>query len=228
VFKGVFFELGGTSRSLFEDQALTEVTSAYVTFRGGYGDVRVGRQRFLDGPVINSNQGTLLEFDRADAIRWTSAPHNGTTFSVAYLYDMAPLVKGFRQSGLFGRVQAQSEDGVFGVNMLTVNGERGQFGGSVDVAVPLIRRRVDLYGEVGQDPFDNLIYTVGLYFPCLYQDYDTDLFLEYAHRDGMPDLMSARIYHTFDEHWMAVAQIQHFENRNLDLGIGAFYRFVIR
>lgn len=228
VLRNVYFEFGGTARSLFDGDELTDITAAYVTARGDWGDLRAGRQRFLMGPVVNSNVGTLLAFDTADAVRFTSAPHNNTTFDLAYLWDTTPFGGDPDFAGLFGRVTAQNDDGVFGINMLTVNGRAGHFGGSVDVALPVVPRRLDLYGEIGEDPFGNFLWTVGTYFPNLYQKHDVDLYLEYAHRDGLPNLMSARIYKTFSEQWIGVVQIQHFEDRGIQIGAGAFFRFSIR
>jgi len=228
VMKGLYFELGGCARSVFGGDELTDLTAAYVTARGDWGSLRVGRQRFFVGPVINSNIGTLLDFRTADAVRWTSSKHNNTTFDVAYLLDTTPSQGDPDLAGLYGRVTMQNDDGVFGLNLRTVQGDLGHFAGSVDAAIPVVRRRLDLYGELGEDPFGNLIYTVGTYFPKLYQDHDVDLFLEYAHRDGIPNLMSARVYKTFSDKWIGVMQIQHSEDRGIKIGAGAFYRFDIR
>ncbi|MFQ6131289.1 MAG: FecR domain-containing protein [Armatimonadota bacterium] len=228
VLKNLYFEFGAQQRSLFDGQDLTDITAAYVTARGGWGDLRAGRQRFLMGPVVNSNVGTLLAFDTADAVRYTSNLHNGTTFDVAYLWDTTPFRGDPDFGGLYGRVTMQNDDGVFGLNLLTMEGSAGNFGASVDAAVPVVRGCLDLYWEVGEDPFGRFLWTGGTYFPKLYQHHDIDLFLEYAHRDGIPNLASARVYKTFSERWIGIVQVQRSDAGDTRVGAGALFRFDIK
>ncbi|MFQ6097363.1 MAG: FecR domain-containing protein [Armatimonadota bacterium] len=238
VLSRVYFELGGATRQLFDGQDITDFTAAYVTARGeGLGDLRIGRQRFLIGPVNNSNLGTLINFDLADAISWSPDTDGRVKLDFAYLWDLDPLAEDFAGSGWFGRASLTANCGIFSVNTLFSDSDRpgpgettldGDFGFSFDLAVPLDRHKLELYGEVGEDPWDRTIYTAGLYFPCLYYSADTDVFVEFASREHEPNVWSVRAYKTVGDNWQAVLAAQLPEGDNLDYGLGFGYKFDIR
>jgi hypothetical protein len=238
VLGNLYFELGGTNRELFDGQSVTDLTAAYVVGRGkGLGDLRIGRQRFLLGPVNNSNLGTLIDFDLADGVSWCPDTGGRLQLDFAYLWDMAPLADEFGGTGWFGRASVTTDYGVFSVNGLTTDAHRpgpgdteldGDLGYSFDLAVPLKRTEVELYGELGEDPWDRTLYTVGLYFPCLLYSADTDLLVEYASREYEPKLWTLRAYHTLSDEWQAVLAFELPEGSSLDYGLGFTYRFEIR
>ena len=238
VLGNLYFELGGTNRELFDGQSVTDLTAAYVVGRGkGLGDLRIGRQRFLLGPVNNSNLGTLIDFDLADGVSWRPDTEGRVQLDFAYLWDLAPLADEFAGTGWFGRASVVTDCGVFSVNGLTTDAHRpgpgdtqldGDLGYSFDLAVPLKRNKVELYGELGEDPWDRTLYTVGLYFPCLLYSADTDLLLEYASREYEPKLWTLRAYHTLSDEWQAVLAFELPEGSSLDYGLGFTYRFEIK
>ena len=84
-----------------------------------------------------------------------------------------------KQTGWYARGAFQTDNGLVGLN-LTENTLAPRVGGTVDFSLPVVRKRLDLYGELGRDTWGRDVRTLGTYFPALYQKYDLDLFLEYS------------------------------------------------
>ncbi|MEN6404763.1 MAG: FecR domain-containing protein [Armatimonadia bacterium] len=221
VWNDLYFEVGATGFTRFEDGWHTMLTEALVTARPGCGDVTVGRQHFLAGPVNNSNLGSLIGFDTADAARWQ--PRLGPVqLDLAYVDDFLPF-KNDDQRGTYGRAQAGYWGGTFGLNTVHFNGVGT--GVTFDFSVPVIAGKWDVYGEFGDDPVGNHLETWGSYFPDLYQRYDLDLFVEYAHRSNTDSLYSLYAYKDLPREWTGVLSVLHSDEDDLSVSLGAIKRF---
>lgn len=209
VLGGVFWEFAVSGAEFFSlrenrDRSRTAVTDARIVLRSDrWGELSIGRQRFLKGPVQNTLIGTLMRQggrDIQDAIVW-SPPLRNRRFNLdlAYIVDAFPTglptaVSG-TQPGAYARLQYQSNFGTFALNAASHSlGQRT--GVSFDFAVPLVPREVDFYGEIGKDYHARDLRTVGVYFPGLLQQADLDLFIEYTRLDdfGLPNRFLLRAY----------------------------------
>jgi hypothetical protein len=188
VYRGHFWEVAVSPTTLFDGDWSAELTDLNMVFHTDRaGDFTLGRQRFLQGPVQNTIVGTLMRQggrDVQDALTWSPALKNSRLGAqVSYLVDAFPAglpnaVRG-KQTGWYARGAFQTDNGLVGLN-LTENTLAPRVGGTVDFSVPVVRKRLDLYGELGRDTWGRDLRTLGAYFPALYQKYDLDLFLEYA------------------------------------------------
>ena len=132
--------------------------------------VRAGGREIMDAVRISPNIGERQRLD------------------LAVLIDAYPRNLPFRvsgtQSGFYGRYEMQRQNLNLGLNVLHYTdagpGLNTTPGVTLDFAVPLLRDKVELYGEVGRDPLRRRLTTVGLTFPWLYEKTDVDVYLEYA------------------------------------------------
>jgi hypothetical protein len=180
-------DLAGTTRSRF--------TEGYLAYKSEeVGIIRVGRQWISRSPVTATLVGKLLVSDIADAILWERT-FQKTQVTAAYLYDAEPFVGGKQQGGYL-RLAQPLRGGSVGISAMKVRG--GTTGYALDFSQPVIPNEVDIYGEVGRDSLRrSRYYTVGLYFPGLYQRYDTDLFVEYTKAPrNFPDFFTVRLFQT--------------------------------
>jgi len=223
VWGPVYLEVGATARLSEWYGDGVDVTEAFASYRDDWGDVTVGRQRFLEGPVNNSRLGSLLSYDTGDAVRVQT--HFGKVgVDAAYVQKMAPIL-GPTARGWYGRLECPVLDGMAGVNLATNDNAGGDLGYSLDLGVPVVKGTLDLYGEFGVDPFNRTLYTVGAYFPSLYQSQDIDLFIEFARREQLPSLGSLRLYKHFNEDLTAVLSLDQASGDSLHMGAGVIWRF---
>ncbi|MFA0751005.1 MAG: hypothetical protein SLRJCFUN_001408 [Candidatus Fervidibacter sp.] len=180
-------DLAGTTRTRF-----TEGYLAYKDER--LGTLRLGRQWISRSPVNANLVGKLLVSDIADALSWEHVVQK-FQLTAAYLYDAEPFTAGKRQGGYL-RVAYPLRGGTVGLSALKVRG--GTMGYALDFSQPVIPNQIDLYGEIGRSSAQRSnYYTVGLYFPGLYQRYDTDLFVEYTKAPrGAANFFSLRVFQT--------------------------------
>jgi hypothetical protein len=221
VWNDLYFELGGMAWTRTGDKWRAELSEAFVKARPRCGDVTVGRQHFVMGPVNNSNLGTIIGFDTADAIRWQ--PQLGPVrLDLGYVHDYLPLDSD-QLRGYYARAEGSILKGTVGFNTVHYNGVGT--GVSIDFSVPAIPNQLDLYGEFGFDPGDQRIETFGCYFPGLYDRYDVDLFVEYAHREGFGSLYSARAYRDFEHDWTLVLSVLASSQDDTIVSLGAIKQF---
>jgi hypothetical protein len=182
------WEVAATPSTLFDGDNHVELSDLNLKLRSrNSGDLIVGRQRFLAGPVQNARLGTLIRQggqDVKDAVTWRpKLTDSRQNLQLSYLIDAFPST--FRnavsgtQPGWYVRAGADTEVGSFGLNV-TDNHLGRQVGGTVDFSVPAVRGQLDLYGEVGRDTFGRDVRTVGAYFPGLFESHDLDLFVEWS------------------------------------------------
>lgn len=182
------------------------LTEAYIAYKDEeIGTLRFGRQWFSSSPVTASLTGKLVINDIADAVSWQRT-FDRIQVSLAYLYDAEPFAAGRRQ-GAYLHLAHPLGGGYIGVSGLKMEGST--IGYALDFSQPIIPNELELYGELGKgfvrDPNNpnrlrrGSFYTLGLYFPSLYQRYDIDLFVEYTKApSGAPvnNLFSIRAFHT--------------------------------
>lgn len=224
VTAGVYWELEATVGPEFRQAGESQVTGSFITLRDeSWGDLRLGRQRFLKSPVNNGEIGTLMNFVTADAAVY-SPPAGRFDVDLGYLFNTEIYDNDPDFEGWYGRVATPVGPCMLGVNVLGLSGE-GDIGITGELSAPLVPRYVTLYGEAGQDAFDNGLYTVGLHFPKLYQDQRIDLFVEYAGRDTYDPQVSLRVYKEFDDRWTGLFILEKVEGQDVDLGAGFSYTF---
>jgi len=219
----VYIEVGATTRVSTWHGDGTDITEAFAMLRQDWGAVTVGRQRFLEGPVNNSRLGSVMGFDTGDAVR-VKADLGKLTVDAAYVHKMSPVLGPWSQ-GWYGRLQHPVGRGVGAFNLVSHEGEDDP-GFSVDLAMPVVEGDLDLYGEWGRDAFDRELYTIGAYFPGLYQKESLDLFVEYAAREELPSVASARLYKEINEDTTIVLSLDKQSGQGgIDLGAGVIWRF---
>jgi len=158
-----------------------------------------------------------------DAVRVRPNLGKNKRLEVAYLFDAYPRSLpyriGGRQRGMYGRFAMEGGLGRFGVNVLKYNNLpiANSTGTTVDFSVPIVRNKLELYGEVGRDTFRRRLTTAGLSFPWLYDRTNFDVYLEYANLRSSsialrpPTELTLRAYRRLSE------------NANLILSASRFY-----
>lgn len=205
---------------------LSSVSSASLTHTSSHGVFQIGRQRFLSGPTQASLFGSLVRQgarDTMDAVRYSPNIGKGRQLDLAYLYDAFPRNLPYQvpgaQKGFYGRFGLQTSRGNLGVNLLHYSNLSvpTKVGGSVDLALPVLPGQVELYGEIGRDPFRRGLTTFGMTFPGLYDRTDFDVYLEVASLRKWkttapipPTEYSARVYRRLNKNSGFVAQFQKF------------------
>ena len=214
----LFFGFGAAGHSDFPGDPVTHLNEAFATYRyDTWGDLTVGRQYFLEGPINNSRLGSLFDFDLGSAARW-QVDLGACAVDLAYLWDTMPVSQ-IDRHGWAGRLQTDVLDGVVAANVL-YDHEMSDTGWSFDWSVPVWPENVDFYGEFGEDPTGHDIQTWGAYFPGLYQSNDVDLFIEHAKRDAHPSLTSASLYWDLGKGWTGLLLAKDRSGEDTIFGIG--------
>jgi FecR protein len=222
-FQGrVMAEVGGRIARFAGNEEI-DLSEASLLYRAGrWGDLKVGRQHLFVGPANNSELGTLVGFNTADAALWNAPAGRRFGWSVGYLADSAPL-QGDGFSGWYGRGRGVLGGGLWGVTLLSANRAGGGLGASADVSFPLLRDRLDGYVEAGRDPFDHDLVTGGFYFPGLFQRTGVDAFLEYQSRGGFNDRVSLQLRTQVAPHWLVVGYVTQELGGKTSGGAGVRY-----
>ncbi len=217
-----YVELGGTSWGDFDGNWNTHITEAFAANRSKGRELTVGRQHYLEGPVNNSDLGSIISFDPIDAIRWRTPVLRNWTMDIGYVQDYLPLSND-DLSGYFVRAQANLWGGMVGLNWVRENTVGSAY--SFDVSVRLIENVVDIYGEFGTDTVHRHVETVGLYFPKLYQQYDIDLFVERAQRAGEPTVTSLVGYKQITDDFLGLVLVEKISGDSAHFSIGGMWEF---
>lgn len=201
----------------------TRVSELFVADRIGVTDVIAGRQRYLEGPVMNSGLGALFGVTHFDGV---CVQHRRADFAVnaAWVDAYAGWGEAEEQRGWFSRLSAPAAGGSFGANLLYEAGA-GDWGLSIDGSLPAIPGDLDLYAEVGEDPQGRGLCTIGAYLPCLYRAAGVDLFVEYADRDGFDAAISTTGYWQVGEGFTALAGARLPQDGDSEFALGAAWRF---
>lgn len=218
---------------------LSALSSAALTYSGPRAEVEIGRQRFLGGPTQAALFGSMVRQgarDTMDAVRISPYIGKKRRLDLAYIYDAFPRNLPYRvpgaQKGLYGRFSMQTPRGNYGLNLLHYNNltVSTTTGASVDLAVPVIPNQVEVYGELGRDPFRRGMVTVGVTFPGLYDRTDFDVYLESAslRRWGgtapiPPTEYSLRVYRRLNKNSNLVVQLQKFYRSQSSVTVGFSY-----
>jgi len=203
----------------------TALTQATLSYRDRRGELQVGRQRFLEGPTQVSLFGSMVRQggrEVMDAVRVTPHIGAGRKLELTYLRDAfpRPLKPGVAgsQEGFYGRFAIRKPAGNFGLNLLHYRQTAAATtGATVDFAIPLLRNRIDFYGEAGRDPFRRRLTTMGLGFPGFYERTDFDVYLEYAKlrgsgtATGAPGEFAMRVYRRISDNLDFVAAVNRFQ-----------------
>ncbi len=165
------------------------LSDASFTFQTARGDVQIGRQRFLSGPALVTGMGSMVRQGGRqvmDAVTFRPNLSKGRFVEVAYLNDAfvrdLPFRVRGRQQGFYGRFGVERRAGNFGINVLNLSNlptGRGT-GTTFDFALPVVRDNVELYGEIGRDPFSRNLRTFGLAFPGLQTRTGVELYVEHS------------------------------------------------
>lgn len=219
----LFLGLGWVGYSDYPADPYIALSEAFLAYRDeGIGDIVVGKQWFLEGPVNNTRLGSLMSFDRATALRWQGRAGKAE-LDLAYLYDMLPT-SSERREGWAGRAQFGLWNGTVGLNALYDN-DLSDTGVSCDFCFPVLPGTLDLYGELGDDAAGNHLQTWGAYFPGLYQSLGVDLYLEYAKRGSLNSLTSASVYKEIGDGWSGLLLFKDVEGKSAVFGLGIAREF---
>lgn len=238
----LFFDIAAQPlRVRFADNSSSNwssIPSAYINYRDTWGDIQVGRQRFVAGPTQATLYGSMVRAgtrEIMDAVRFAPKLKPGRTFEVAYLQDAFPRFLPYRiggqQHGWYGRAGAQEKFGNFGLNVLRYDNApvSSTTGVTFDFALPVVRNKIELYGEIGRDPFRRKLRTVGLTFPGLYERTGLETFLEYADLNsssvyaGPPTELTARVFRKVNKNLNVVASLSRFYGSGTSFLLGVSY-----
>lgn len=194
-FQGVsgnVYAEAGYRFALVDGESQHDLSEAYVHVRGRYGDVIVGRQHVYPSPSNNTDIGTLLGLQTADAAIYEAPLPGGYKQQIGYVSDTHALRRrGTR--GVYARGRAPIFRGNVGYSILGSTEGGTNVGWSVDAAQSVIRNVLDVYGEAGVGIQGRQLYTAGFYVPALYHSARLDVFLEYARREGQDERVSLRL-----------------------------------
>jgi hypothetical protein len=204
---GDFMAQIGGNFAQFGDENENDLSEAFLLYRSPHwGDFKIGRQHFFNGPAQNNRLGTLLGFNTADATIWRSPARYAVRLQGGYLSNTAPL-GGDGFSGWYGRVDGLLGGGIWGLTFLQANGAGGDLGFSVDTALPLVPYVLEGYMEVGHSPYRQQIATGGLYFPGLFRRTGVKAYLEYQSREGFSDEISLRLRYLIGGRWLVMGYL---------------------
>ena len=228
-----FFRFDGATGRVQRDRVV--VPQAMLTYQDKRFAVIGGRQRFLGGPVRASFYGSMVRSggrEVMDALRFVPKLGRDYGLEVSYLYDAFPRyvpydIKG-NQQGFYARLSAQKKFGNFGLNMLRYQDSPvpDTTGYSLDFALPVVRNKVEFYGEIGKDPFRRNLRTFGVTLPILYQRTGFDVYIEHARLStsatsaGQPGEWAVRVYRTLSSAVDVVATYNHFKSSGSQVLLG--------
>lgn len=202
-------------------------SDASLTVRSRRGDLQIGRQRFLSGPMRATRYGSMVRVGGRqvmDAITFRPRLRHGATMEIAYLndafIDYLPYEIGGAQRGFYGRAGIETRGGNFGLNVLRYANVQtpGSTGATFDFALPLVRDKVELYGEVGRDPFRRGLTGVGIALPVWYDLAQIELNLEYSRVQRVrgqlqpPDEIALLAYRRLNNNILLSGALRHFDN----------------
>lgn len=222
VIGDVYVQLGANVYNDFRSGWDAQLSEAFAVARPGKSEIIVGRQHFLEGPVNNSDLGTVIGFDTIDAARIRRQLDDRWTVDFGIVFDYLPF-SSETTSGAYLRAQNSVGPGALGLNL--VHDDEYDLGFSVDLAWPAIPGRLDLYGEYGNTSEKKAVSTLGAYFPGLYQSADIDLFIERATRRGEAALWSLVAYKNIDDRLTGVVVIEKQAGEDPDFSIGGMLQF---
>jgi hypothetical protein len=198
----------GYRYSLVDGQSNHDISEGFLHIKGHLGELVLGRQHLFLGPSNNNDIGTLLSLDTADAAVYRFPTRGGYNQQVGYLFDTDATRRGGFAGG-FARGQAPAWRGYLGYSLLASADKGANVGWSFDTAQSIVKNVIDIYAEAGSDTRARNLYSVGIYVPALYQAYNLDMFLEFAHREGKQDRVSLRLRREIIENLLALAFIDH-------------------
>lgn len=232
---GIYWDVALAPTTQFDSGTDVDLTDAFIAKKTeNMGTFILGRQRFLKGPVQNTIYGTLIrQFGRdiQDAFTWSPPlTQKRLEWDISYLIDAyprgLPTASPGMQGGYYTRLGYQSPSfGNYGLNV-TNDDFSPTTGATIDFGLPVWPNQVDLYGELGQDTFNNNLRTLGLYFGGIYQKYGLDIFLERAwvghdiNGTYVPSETLLRVYKKYGEQASVVFMVNRQDGSDLDFGIG--------
>lgn len=232
LYNDVFWQFALSPQTLFDGHTDVDVSDAFTVFRNPdtFGEITLGRQRFLKGPVQNVTTGTLITQEIMDAVTWSPPIRRDPRWSLdlSLIQDAFPFDVGGNQGGYHIRAAYSDQGGVVGFNLLRVNAVpvspsgRMRIGVTVDASIPLLPEKLDMYGEFGSDIFGENLRTFGWYFPHLYDKYNIDAYLETTKRMGpAPGITVLRMYYNIGTKFTALVTADHVQDRaGINLGVG--------
>jgi len=223
-----YAELGYRYTLLNGSQSLHDISEGFLHLRGHHGQLIAGRQHLFLGPANNNRFGTLLGLETTDAVVYELPLKGGFRQQVGWLIDTQALRdRGF--AGGFARGQAPFRGGYVGYSVLASTHDDHTTGWSIDFSQPLIKNKVDVYGEGGRGVGGRNLAMAGLYFPALYHTMRVDAFLEYANREDLMERVSLRLRREMGNGLLLVAFLdRRLGEDNWDSGIGALWSYEFR
>jgi len=204
-----------------------DVSEGFIHMRNKWGDVVAGRQHLFLGPSNNSDIGRLLSLESADAIVYQTPPHRRYRQQVGYAFDTKAVDDRRGHHAFWARGQMGLMRGNVGYSVMETVGSRGsgrQIGWQVDLAQPLVKNVLDVYGEGGIATSGRHVVTAGFYVPWAYHKYKLDLFAEYAAREDQDERVSLRLRREIGDGLLLIAFIdQHLGSSQFTAGGGIMW-----
>ncbi|HEY3298999.1 MAG TPA: FecR domain-containing protein [Armatimonadota bacterium] len=223
VTDSMYFEIGYTGTATTDSESSGSISEAFMVLRAGDIDFTGGRQRYLNGIANNNTLGSLFSFTSLDGIR-AHYDYGKLGIDAAWVDSMnTGILEPDEIGGWLGRLSCPIGAAQMGVTVF--DQRHADFGSSVDLSVPVFPGALDVYGEIGQDSRNRKLATAGIYLPGLYQRSGTDIFLEYAYREGFSKSYSALITQRLGVDWTGVLAIRKTSDSDYEAALGFVKRF---
>ena len=222
VINKTMLQVSGRLDAASGDDLDVTLDETFLAWKGESWSVVAGRSRILEGPVNNSDFGTLMPFSLVDGLRVTVQPTSRTSVTLAWLQDYENIFREDRD-GFYAQADTYLLGGNVGV--VAVKDEHAGTGVACQFSLPLVRDYVEVYGEIGDDPMGCHLETFGLYLPELYQRTGLDLYLERAQRRGYDTLTSLHAYWEYADGKSMVGIVQHSRRQGWRFGVGFIANF---
>jgi len=222
IVDGTMLQVSGRFDSMTGEDPNFLLDETFAAWKNDTWQVMAGRSRVLQGPVNNTDYGTLMPWNLADGVQASAWVSPRTSLTVAWLEDFDSIFED-DQKGWYGRVSTYVGGGNLSVAALHQNSHGTGVVGQA--TFPVVGDCVDAYAEFGDDPDGQHLETVGLTFPSLYQKYGLELYLERAQRHGLDTLTSLNAYWEVRDDWQVVGVVDHSRDEGWRVGLGFIASF---
>ena len=221
-----FYFRGGVRLGTIQGDTGAAIDEAIVHYRNpALGDLVVGRFHWFPGPVSNTSLGRLISFYTGDGVLYQAPQLGPFHLEGAYFLRVDPLNGTQAATGGAARVETTIRSFRIGATAFTSSTASNRVGESADATFPVVANVLDVYGEVGHDPFQEDFFTGGFYFPILLRLTGSDVYVEYARRTGYGGLVSGSAQFPVYKGIHGLLTLSKFDTGNWQPGFGVLARY---
>ncbi|HLK59213.1 MAG TPA: FecR domain-containing protein [Chthonomonadaceae bacterium] len=187
-----------------------------------YGDIMAGRFHWYPGPVSNGQLGKLINFTTANGIIVQNPVGQSTRVQLTWMDKIDPI-NNPGVGGYAGYVTFPERQGRIGGSILTTSQQT--VGYSFHYDTPVVLHHLEMYTEAGKDTAHHDFYTVGAFFPGLFQHHRLDVSLEYAFRGSYGDSWDLDVHYPFHRYGAGLFTLTKAGGASFRPGIGLQLQF---